>query len=657
MASNPANLYDIHIQNNKNGTKLKYIPGRSALTINHDQVSRTPGKASDEIAWNFKNTGQYKTYEALDFYQFSTGSGTAAANLDLSKYSIVLKPRTNPQQVTGLFMQIGDQSMMAKKSGNKYVFNLSKKSNVKNFLQGKTSKNYPGYNGVRTFTIFEYTQNDNNDNYFGKNNIVISTSPIKYDLPTANTTTIKASDLPMWRDSYQTIRWNEGGKDVNVYVGGIAEQMLKQTSRKDINFVVDEKIDSEQKLASQLVLVLKDPGDKFNDYQAAAFILDWDKKVNAVGSNNGNALIDGTNQSKHSYKNDDFFKFFNGLLDISSSYKAKNNNDYSTSVQGITFLNPPTRNSSSVQVNSNNFSFVPADEWWINNDSTMQQRLSKAVNDFLDKKAQYMEKGSRIDKVRTNIFDNQIVGGWVGASDGFESGSNNLFSGRNFTHISDDNLKIYGNNQNFIENTIHQGAYGAPISFAYGAGNGPKFNANVDGLYIHRITQPDGIIHPDPADQYGGLIMDWFSYKNYTKNQDYKQGGFGQATFKNIYIPQVNVGNQCTNALHSMGTIEASEYNTRKYVMGYPPSDSGSYKAGGYTFKNSTSYVNISQPLTAYIQDFNKTTRIVPGPSSQSTVIEEAHWLSTGGGGHVDVDVYGSSKSNITAPNVQSCMI
>ena len=61
------------------------------------------------------------------------------------------------------------------------------------------------------------------------------------------------------------------------------------------------------------------------------------------------------------------------------------------------------------------------------------------------------------------------------------------------------------------------------MSFAYGTGNGPIKNLTVDGLYLHRVTQPDGIIYAPNED--GGLIMDWFRWSSNTQDPNSKKKG------------------------------------------------------------------------------------------------------------------------------------
>ena len=148
-------LYKIQIYKtgNKNSS-LKFVPGRSATTINSCQTSRNPDYSKDESAWKFNDASQLdNTYEFLDFYRYSTGGNS---NIDLSKYTIKLTPKPGNPKIAGLFMQIGDQSMSPSATpGNSFVFDLSQ-NQVKQYLKGKKSKHYSKYKGVRTFTIFEF---------------------------------------------------------------------------------------------------------------------------------------------------------------------------------------------------------------------------------------------------------------------------------------------------------------------------------------------------------------------------------------------------------------------------------------------------------------------------------------------------------------------
>ena len=637
--SQPSKHYKIEIfKTEDKNQSLARVGARSVGTRNSCQTERTPGKSGDKTAWKFNDENRY---EFLDFYRFSTGE---KSDVDLSRYTIKLTPKKSYEQIDNLFMQIGDQSMGAEKDGNSWVFNLSSNDDVKQYLKGKTSNNYENYRGVRTFTIFEYPNTKDENNYFGRNNVVISTGPAYYELGN-KAKNIKLSTLPNWEDDYyefNTVTTDDipDGK-VGVYVGGLAKKLLQQSEKGAINFIVDKKIDVSKKLPSQHILVIPDPVNKPNE--GKIFVLGWNKSINVIGDKSQKALIDGTQQSTHTYEEDNFYQFFNGMLDIHSSFDSKKSGQFSTSIQGVTFLNPPTRNQGTVQANSNFFNFIDVNDWWTN-DKNPKRRLKKAVNHFI--KNDFFGKTLN-EKPSTNLFDNQIVGGWLGASDGIESASVGLSSGRNFYHIADDSLKFLSKDQKFIENTVHQGAFGAPLSFAYGTGNGPSQNITVDGLYLHRVTQPDGIISPG-VDEFGGLIMDWWKFKDY--NQDpktHKNGGYGKALFKNVYIPQVDQNEQIfANALHSMGYIGAQDKTTRSDV----DADAGKYTAGGYTFKNSKSYINITTPLVAFTQNgagnYHYPQSIDDG--TQKEIIHRSSFPATSSQGTTVVKVYGASKDNIS---------
>ena len=624
----PRHHYQIKIYKTEQASKsLNKVNTRSVATRNSCQTSRTPGKSNDQYAWMFNDQS---TYEFLDFYRFSTGNN---ANVDLSNYTIELTPKKPYKKIDNLFLQIGDQSMGAEKQGKSWLFNLSSNDGVRQYLKGKTSGNYKKYRGVRTFTIFEYPKADDN-NYFGRNNVVISTGPDYYDLSN-NAKNIKLSSLPNWQDDYYEFSTKTG--KVGVYVGGLAKKLLEQNKQGSINFIVDQKIDISKQLPSQNILVIPDLDKK--PPSGHMFTLGWNKSINVLGGKSQKALIDGTQQSTHTYIHDDFYQFFNGMLDIQSSFDPKNSGQFSTSIQGVTFLNPPTRNMGTVQANSNFYPFIDVSDWWGDNKRDVKSRLKKAVKKFInnEKNHQYLTADPS-----TNIFDNQIVGGWLGASDGIESASVGMSSGRNFYHIADDSLKFLSSNQKFIENTVHQGDFGAPFSFAYGKGNPPTKNITVDGLYLHRVTQPKGLQYPD--DQYGGLIMDWWQFKDYNQDPKGKNGGYGRALFENLYIPQVDQNQTIfANALHSMGYIGAQDKTTRSD----PDSDAGIYTAGGYTFRNSKSYVNIVQPLLAFVQKDKDYTGQAIEEKSQNKIIYRSKFPATNTG-TTTVKVYGANKNNIS---------
>ena len=623
--------------------KLNFLSGRSPTSEN-----------SNPEDWNFLSPSDpYNTYDYIDSYRFGTGTGKKAGTINLANYDINLQ-LVDPKykSLKKMYMQVGDQSMKGKRleKGRAFRFNLGAKDEVANYLGSKDQ--YKQNTSTRSFTFFEYPKKPTDINYFGKNNIVVTVGPDAYTSKTKEKI-IKSSDLSDW-ENLEFNNLSIGGQLYNVKVGAFADQLLQQTNQKAINFQFDKAIDAKETKTTQTIIFQPVTSKSQEDWQR--FIIDWDQPIRVSGSPKqpAQALINGKRQrdnpASYSGKYEQFGKFFNSMLEISSTYKSQKKSKYgtkpSTSIEGMTFLDPPSRGEGTVQVNSPYVAHVRRNNWWDKNYSKSQdlssgskiylQRLTNAIESYQDNPFVF----STPKQVSSKLFDNQIIGGWAAQSDGIEDGTSKLVSGRNFYHVNDDSIKLLNSNQNFIQNTIHQGQAGAPLSFAYGSpGNNVK-NVKSDGLYIHRITQPQDGISDDPV----GLIIDYWGFNDVD---------YGPATFNEIYIPSMNNGVNEANAMASMGKITVAGSSYLKKIGRYfgQFSKAGDYRAGGYTISNSNSYIPIQNDLQAYIQEQPKSDPnvITVLNKTQDSVVGSAQF-DADGGGIVNVNVYGASKSNIHNP-------
>ena len=187
------------------------------------------------------------------------------------------------------------------------------------------------------------------------------------------------------------------------------------------------------------------------------------------------------------------------------------------------------------------------------------------------------------------------------------------------------NPKVLNKQQNFLQNTIHQGTAGSPISFGYGASDNTISDPKVDGLYIHRITQPKGT-YDDPDGRRGLFLLDW----PFVNGKEY-----GPATFNEIYIPNVENANRVkANALMSMGSFDVNEAG----------STIGDYNIGGFDINNSKSYVDINYPLRVFLNGEPVDNNPVYSGSQDSIVYQNSFVNED-----VEVNVYGASCPNISA--------
>ena len=635
----------INKRQGKGPKKLKFLEDRSPSSENVNIQQ-----------WNFSNSQPNNIYYYIDSYRFGTGTGKSSGTLNLANYNIILSiSDKNYPSLDKMYMQIGNQSLRGKKlnNGRRFRFNLGASKGVSNYL--KSNDFYPDNRSTRSFTFFEYPTKATNKTYFGKNNIVVTVGPDAYTGLIGSDNAINSSELKNWED-LQFNNVDIGGEKYNIKVGALADQLLQQSKRKAINFKFDQALDASQTKATQAIIFQTVDSPPEKNWQR--FMLDWDQPISVGGSAQepGAALIDGGRQRQSSlpYTGDStgFGKFFNSMLEVSSTYKPSKTAKYgtapSTSIQGMTFLDPPSRGEGTVQVNSTYVPHIRTSSWWDkdynkNDDlsttsAAYMDRLVQSIQLFQQAKASNSLTYSVPSKVRSELFDNQIIGGWAPQSDGIEDATARLISGRNFYHVNDDSIKLLNRGQTFLQNTIHQGQAGAPLSFGYGASGNDVQNVTSDGLYIHRITQP-----AKDNDPLLGLILDSWSFRGKS---------YGKATFNDIYIPSMeNSQGIEANAMDKMGKITAADPSQLR-DNGPLPDSGGIYRAGGYKITNSKSYVHISKPLQTYVSlDPNNPKQItvqeVP-PNSQNTIIQTANFNDPNDQ-TVSVDVYGSNVNTIMA--------
>lgn len=611
-------IFDVSI-NKRSGVasngpqSLKWIEERSPYSVNN----------FDDF-WEFKPKG-YNKYYFIDSYRFGTGTGKNSGTLDLSNYEIVLSLKDDGyEELDGLWMQVGDQNMLGEKSvdGRSYSFDLSK-NGVPKYLS--SDDHYPDNLSSRSFTFFEYPENQSDENYFGKNNIVVTVGPDAYT-GFNGFTKIPSSQLRKWGQLQFSV--GIGPKTYNVKVGALADQLLRQTKRKPINFQFDKQLDASKVKATQAI-IYQEVGKGYGDDEGwGTFMLDWNQPISVSGvkQDPGEALIDGAKQRDMFLPNEPdsvsgFGQFFNSMLEISSTYPSKKTSSYGTtpssSIQGMTFLNPPARKMGGVTVNTPYVEHVRANTWW-DQDYSSKTSITKNSSIYKTRLTAALARATQNElprnvptKAASQIFDNQIIGGWIYQSDAIEDGTFRGLSGRNFYHVNDDSIKLLNGGQQFIQNTIHQGKAGSPMSYGYGASSNNVDGTRVEGLYIHRITQPYGrnasSDNPDPTD--GLFNLKWTFENDHSYGYDSK--------FDNIYIPSMRQQKPGidieSNALLSMGTFQ-----TKNWWDG-SKGESGDYSLGGFKINNSNSDIDIKYDLRVP-QQFSSSLKDVP-PNSQNEII------------------------------------
>merc|ERR1711939_557174 len=92
-------------------------------------------------------------------------------------------------------------------------------------------------------------------------------------------------------------------------------------------------------------------------------------------------------------------------------------------------------------------------------------------------------------QTNVKIFDLKAVGGWIDASDGPEIMVPNSRVDQLFLHIQDDSIKVGADNYQAYGITVWQGNAGGVVNVGnYGCFGSEIAYANIDGVYVHRIT-------------------------------------------------------------------------------------------------------------------------------------------------------------------------
>jgi hypothetical protein len=550
------------------------------------------------------------------------------------------------------FANLGIQ-MMALAGGDQSALLLSDKSsadggtwanNVVTFnLNSNLISSYLNYipagdkdfSAVKQFTIQPYQEHIAATNeYHGARSIVVTIGPEGGYTPEAGwqtvqasglTTVDKLSNLQLAEFSHQNLQ----GKTYEVYVGAIANFLLgggttalgNWDQSSSVHLDIDERIDTSQHLLNQSI-VYSESGK--NDWKTVA--LDFDKQifVSGVGYIDGFAQL----QKPLSKTITPVEKFQNATLDLQSSYgKGHPTAAWAIDVSGITVKYPPKRDQGTIALNA----FTPSVEWQDSSGKTgrvlWKAQLGNAISASESKTYATNPLGMDAEKRKTgrvHAWDNQIIGGWVDASDGIETLAPYSELRRNVFHVNDDAIKVLTSNQIFEQNLIHQGNIGSAISLSgYGYSNGPVTNSNnpkygIYDTYVHRITQPTTYPgYPGTnVDGFGGLISNRTLFSR-ALSSDAGMGIF-DVTISKVYVPSLAYtttssaqGKKEANSVLDIGVFSGLDYSPNSQS---PPEDQ--YKAmqatdtyGLWKFKvdNVKVYPNINAAPYAPQYYFDKT--------------------------------------------------
>jgi len=582
-------------------------------------------KGSDQ--WTlYKNSQAFSDYQNLDFFRFYTN---ADDNFKWDEYSIRIRSLPGHGVVSDMWLQVGNQFLRGDSLGDgtgTWQFNFKKNQGLLDYLNGTDlmqtqewvkagvgNPNTAVNSAYRTFTIIPYF----NDNNHGRDSVVVSTGPQFYDVsqdfdPARQVVTVSTSSGDLKDVQIFNVASDHSKTGYNIYVGSIADWMLRQEFTNHLHLIVDGHNGSSTVenggnglLLSQYLYIEKsqDSNENWlvwlpNDYQIAVTGKNQDAasadqslqgaKIDGLGSRGG------TNENKKG--------FYNGLLDIFSEYTPTQPQYNSAEVVGITFTNPVTRNSGSVHVNTNfSAGYVPTTEWFENWSDDPQKSSAQKSNEAYGERLQNVLTALETSNLTNDIngqsttsvklFDNQILG-WETASDGFEVSSPKLYSAKNFIKVNDDALKVLSNNQTFVENTIHLGPSGAGINIGgYGVSNGAVHSNKIAGTFAHRIVNPvETENNSGSINSFGGFLADWTAWgQRLTSPGNY---GISNNEIRDIYMPSAYNGaiavdanqlgrNGITSAVREVG---GGRDEFRNDLFDAPAGST--FKGGGYNIEN-----------------------------------------------------------------------
>jgi len=613
----------------------------------------------------FKDQQGFSEYQVLDFFRFYTNLNPNDP-FRWDDYSIRIRSLPGHGVVSDMWLQVGNQSMQGNSLGNgTWQFDFKDNPGLLDYLNGTDlmqtqdwvkagvgNPNTAVNSAYRTFTIIPYFNNNNH----GRDSVVVSTGPQFYDVsqdfdPARQVVSVSTSsgdlkDVQIFNDVIS----DNSGTAYNIYVGSIADWMLRQEFTNHLHLIVDghngsstvENGDSGLLLSQYLYIEKSQDSDKDgnnwlvwlpNDFQIAVTGTNQDA-ASADQSLQG-AKIDGLGSRGGTF-NDNKKGFYNGLLDIFSEYTAAQFT--SAQVSGITFTNPVTRNSGSVHVNTN-FSpagYVPTKSWfefWSDDpQKTAEQKSNEAYGERLQNVLTALETFALVNDINgqsttsVKLWDNQILG-WETASDGFEVSSPNLFSAKNFIKVNDDALKVLSHNQTFVENTIHLGPSGAGINISgYGASNGAVHDNKIAGTFAHRIVNPvETENNQGSTISFGGFLADWTAWGLRLTSP----GNFGISNndIRDIYMPSAYNGaidvdanqlgrNGITSAVSEVG---GGRDIFRNKIFDAPAGST--FKGGGYTIENWNNYLSSGAGAMGWTPNPNE-------PTSEQAVFKE--WTEFG---------------------------
>lgn len=274
------------------------------------------------------------------------------------------------------------------------------------------------------------------------------------------------------------------------------------------------------------------------------------------------------------------WRVWSSLLGASSTNQTSIDGEaYAIDVSGITVGFPPHRNRSSVNLNVAGLTFF--------------------------------EEGLDSNNFPVKMYDFKLVGGWSDAGDGPEVQGQNSRLTNMYLHIADDSIKVATNDIVIADTTCLQGSAGGAVNIGSYGYNRTIDGAQVNGLYIPRITQR-------PTNQDFNSGADLFSASRGVITAPTcpvlplvdNPGTTG--SLSNVVIDGVTVwaigGDEGPNSIAAPVAIGVS--NQSIYCTG--PS-AQNFNVGPITVKNFTSYVNPQNDSFLFTEVSGLSTNVVWG--------------------------------------------
>ncbi len=498
--------------------------GGTAASAMSSQTYSAYNPTQNYRGWEMNAAESWRTFYGLETHRL----GIDDLNMDLTQYKLRVKILDNAS-IPQMWMAGGALEFSGNYNSNVQAWEFPL-SDFADYIHHPDSTGGKAINpAVRQFTLQPYDVGTQL-NYHGHRSVVV-TFGLKdgYGVESSgNWQTVDASHL---KAAYRKENVQVGDASYDVIVGGFADWLLTTWEQgKDINLRIDTEVDSVSHLISQSLVYRKSSTQ--DNWQTATLNMPHKISVTGTGYIDGYSRLMGT---KDLSENDEFNQFCSALLELQSSYTSKTPGDWAINVSGISFKYPPKRFEGSVTLNTR-----PSVNW---SGNSYMNKLTAAITNRL--------QGQTLNVGPVHAYDNQLIGGWIDASDGFETLAPDSVFERNVFHVNDDAIKVRTRSLTFKDTVVLQGNAGSAIDLSgYGWTWGAVYGGGIYDTYVHRITQAS-----PPDDHIGGMISNRTIFTPMVSDSSGK--GIWDVTISNITVPSFSNGTYDANVVVDTGIFSA----------------------------------------------------------------------------------------------------